>query len=144
MKLKLLLLAMVLAVTGCESVGPKAGTGAVVGGLLGATAGGIIGHQSGHGLEGAGIGAVAGAVGGGLLGNSWDKQDQQAKSVNPNYVTVLSIADMGNKGVPDDVIIDEIKRTNSVYHLTSETIDYLKKNKISDKVINYMLSTSGS
>ncbi len=42
--------------------------GATVGGLGGATVGGIIGHQSGHDLEGAAIGGAVGAVGGMLVG----------------------------------------------------------------------------
>ena len=70
-------LAAIVVLTGCESMGPKTQKGAVVGGLIGAAAGGIIGHQSGNALAGAGIGAALGAVGGGVVGNAWDKQDKQ-------------------------------------------------------------------
>lgn len=127
---------------GCESMGPKTQTGAVAGGALGAVAGGVIGHQSGRGVEGAAIGAAVGALGGGLLGNAWDKEDKKAQETNPNYITIAGIVDMAAKGMPGDVIIEEIKRTKSVYHLTSETINYMKQNKVSDKVIDYMLTTS--
>ncbi len=48
--------------------------GAALGGLGGAALGGIIGHQSGHGVEGALIGAGAGAVGGALIGEQMDKK----------------------------------------------------------------------
>jgi uncharacterized protein YcfJ len=137
------LLVSMLVLAGCETSGPKTKTGAVTGGLLGATAGGIIGHQSGHGLEGAGIGAAIGALSGGLLGNSWDQQDKESLAVNPNYLTYPAIVDMAAKGTPDAVIISEIQRTGSVYHLNSEIITYLKQNKVGDKVIDYMLGTAG-
>ena len=132
-------LSFVLIATGCQSMGEKTKTGAVMGGLIGAAAGGIIGHQSGHGLEGAAIGAGAGALTGGLIGSSMDKK---AMETNPNHLAITSIVDMASKDVPDDVIIDEIKRTKSVYDLSSETITYLKKNKVSDKVIDVMMATS--
>ena len=138
------LLALSLALAGCQSTGPKTKTGAVAGGLIGAAAGGIIGHQSGHGLEGAGIGAAVGALGGALLGSSMDQADKQALAANPEHLPLTKIAELGSQGTPDEVIIAEIRRTNSVYQLNSEIITYLKQNKVGDKVIDYMLSTSKS
>jgi uncharacterized protein YcfJ len=138
-----LLIALVFILAGCETTGPKTKTGAVAGGIIGATAGGIIGHQSGHGLEGAGIGAAVGALSGALVGSSMDQMDKQALAVNPEHLTVINIAEMGKKGVPDAVIISEIQRTHSVYRLNSEIITYLKQNKVSDKVIDYMLAAGG-
>lgn len=134
----ILFLAALLICAGCETAGPKTKTGAIGGGLLGATIGGIVGHQSGHGLEGAAIGAATGAVAGGLIGNRMDKR---AMAVNPNHIPLTKIVEMISKGTPDAVIIDEIKRTRSVYDLNSELITYLKKNKASDRLIDYMLST---
>lgn len=131
-------LVVVLICTGCETTGQKTTTGAVGGGLVGAAVGGIIGHQSGHGLEGAAIGAVTGAVAGGLIGNQMDKK---AMAINPNHIPLTKIAEMTSQGIPDAVIIDEIKRTRSVYDLNSELITYLKSNKASDRLIDYMLST---
>lgn len=137
-----LLILATVALFGCESMGPKAKTGAVVGGLVGATAGGIIGNQVGSPLVGAGIGAAVGALGGGMLGNSWDQQDKAAVAVNPNHLALTKIAEMGDQGTPDAVIISEIQRTHSVYQLNSEIITYLKQHKISDKVVDYMMSTA--
>ena len=134
-----IVIAFVLA--GCESAGPKTTTGAIAGGLIGATAGGIIGYQSHNGLAGAGIGAVAGAVGGGLIGNSMDKKDKAASAVNPYYIPVTKIVEMVSQGAPDSLIIGEIQRTHSTYSLSSEAITYLKNNKVSDQVIDYMLGT---
>ncbi|MFA4889196.1 MAG: glycine zipper 2TM domain-containing protein [Candidatus Omnitrophota bacterium] len=139
-----LVLVLAVALVGCESMGPKAKTGAVVGGVVGAAAGAVIGHQMHSGVAGGLIGAAVGAVGGGLLGNEWDKADEAAKAENPAHLTTAAIIDMAAKGMTDDAIISEIKRTNSTYHLTSETITYLKQNKVSDKVIDYMLGTASS
>lgn len=139
---KIIILFLALSLLGCESMGPKTKTAAVTGGVIGAVAGGVIGHQMGEGVAGAAIGAAVGAVGGGLLGNEWDKADQKSLEDNPNYITIAGIVDMAAKGMPDDVIIEEIKRTKSVYHLSAETIGYLKNNKVSNKVVDYMLATT--
>jgi uncharacterized protein YcfJ len=136
----LVFLSFVLIVAGCQSMGEKTKGGALIGGIVGAGAGGIIGHQSGHGGEGAAIGAAVGALSGGLIGNQMDKSDKDAKAVNPDHLGTLQIVDMASKGVPDDVIIEEIRRTNSTYNLTSETIAYLKENGVSDKVLDEMLA----
>lgn len=60
---------------------------------------------------------------------------------NPNYMPLTSIVHMASQGVPDVVIIDEIKRTGSVYKLNSEIITYLKQNSVSDEVIDFMMQT---
>lgn len=135
-----LFIALAFLLAGCESMGPKTKTGAVAGGLIGATAGGIIGHQSGSGLEGAAIGAAVGALSGGLIGSAMDDADKKALAVNPSHITLMKIAEMGSQGVPDSVIIGEIQRTRSTYQLNSEIITYLKNNKVSDKVIDYMIT----
>lgn len=132
-----LLLISALCLTGCASMGEKTKTGAVAGGLLGAIAGGIVGHQSGHGLEGAAIGGAAGALGGGVIGNQMDKK---ALTANPEHITVIKLVEMTKNNIPDAVIISEIKRTKSVYDLTSEVITYLKENGVSHRVVDYMLS----
>lgn len=68
------------AILACSLVscatGPRAQTGAVIGGLTGAAAGGIIGNQSGRGLEGAAIGAGLGALAGNAIGNSQDQRER--------------------------------------------------------------------
>ena len=128
--------------SGCDTMGEKTATGAVAGGVLGAAAGGIIGHQHGYGTQGALIGAGLGAVTGGLIGNSMDQHDRQAVAMNPGYLPLPQVAAMGAQGTPDSIIISEIQRTRSVYHLNSEIITYLKQNRVSDQVIDYMMSTS--
>ncbi len=129
---------LALALSGCESVGSGTKKGAGIGALGGAALGGIIGHQSGHGWEGALIGGAAGAAGGGLVGNRMDKKREAEQG--DAYLSLMEIAKMGHDGVPDEVIISEIKRTKSRYDLDSKTIAYLKENKVGDRVIDYMLA----
>ena len=131
-----LCLILVVFTAGCASMGEKAKTGTVAGGLLGAAVGGIVGHQSGHGIEGAAIGGAVGVLSGGLIGN---QMDEKALAANPDHITVIKIVELTAKGIPDAVIISEIQRTKSVYTLTSEVITYLKENGVSDRVIDYML-----
>lgn len=132
-----LCLILVVFTAGCATMGEKAKTGSVAGGLLGAVAGGVIGHQSGHGLEGAAIGGAVGVLSGGLIGNQMDKK---ALAANPNHITVIKIVELTANDIPDAVIISEIQRTKSVYILTSEVITYLKEKGVSDRVVDYMLS----
>jgi uncharacterized protein YcfJ len=138
---KLLYIALVVSlfvVSGCASMSEGSKKGAATGGLLGATAGAIIGHQSGSGIEGAAIGAAGGALAGAMIG---DKMEN-ARRNNPNHFAITEIVEYAQKGVPDDVIIQQIDRTQSKYYLTTETIVYLKNNNVSDKVINYMIATT--
>jgi len=59
---------LVAFVTGCTTTQKGAGTGAAVGGGLGA----IIGHQSGETAKGAALGAAIGGLGGALVGEQMD------------------------------------------------------------------------
>jgi hypothetical protein len=66
--------AMIAAVTGCQSYAQGGGLGAALGGAAGA----IIGHQSGHALEGAAIGAVVGGLTG-LVAHDIKAQKQKKR-----------------------------------------------------------------
>lgn len=60
---------------------------------------------------------------------------------NSSYLPITSIANMCSQGIPEEVIIDEIKRTGSTYKLTSESIEYLRQNGAGDGLINFMLGS---
>ena len=75
---------------------------------------------------------------------SYYEVEKDTPAVNSNYLPITSIANMASQGLPDAVIIDEIKKTNSVYKLNSEIITYLKQNGASDQLIDFMLETSKS
>jgi len=129
--------------SGCQS---KTGTGALVGGGLGAGAGALIG-----GGQGALIGGAIGVIGGGLIGAALDEQDaENLKRESPRTynrvdngenLTVNDIISMHRAGISDAKIIELIDKTGSVYHLNTYQIDRLKKAGVSDTVINYMMNT---
>jgi len=127
---------LILVCLGCAENKTRVAEGAVAGGGLGALAGGLMG-----GGRGAGIGAAIGATGGALIGSQIEKkpQGEAAAVANPQQLSVMQVVDLKKQGAPDDVIIDEIKRTNSKFSLSADTIDYLKKQGISNNVIDVMM-----
>lgn len=132
-----------LLLVGCES---KAGTGALVGAGGGALVGGLAG-----GGTGALIGGAVGAGTGALIGYALDEQDRKImESRSPQTLeridrgqpmTVQDVKNMSRSGLKDETIINQIKASNSVYHLTSEQIIDLKKAGVSENVIDYMIET---
>ena len=130
--------------TSCES---KAGTGAIIGGVAGTGVGAAVG-----GPAGAAIGAGAGAVGGAIIGATLDAHDRRnVDRQNPQtlqridhgeQLSVHDVISLHKSGVRDEKIIDLMKKTNSRYRLNSYQIDRLEKAGVSQRVINYMLSTT--
>ena len=126
------------------------GSGALIGGAFGALTGAVIGGPR-NGGAGALIGAAAGAIGGGLIGNSMDReQEARLKAEAPQtYIKIdqgqaLSIPDvkaLAASKVSDDVIINQINSTHSFFHLSANDIIDLSNGGVSDKVVNYMIST---
>lgn len=66
---------------------------------------------------------------------------QQPGYAGAALLTLNNIIGMASQGLSDDQIISEMQRTGSVFYLTVEDITFLKNNGVSDRVINYMLST---
>jgi outer membrane lipoprotein SlyB len=142
-----------VVLTGCQNPdGTQNNTagGALIGGAIGAVTGAAIGGSR-HGGPDALIGAAAGAVGGLLIGNSMD-QEQNARlraQAPQTYVKVdqgqpLSVADvkaLAKAGINEDVIINQIKNSRTVYHLSTADIIDLRDSGVSDKVVNYMINT---
>jgi len=124
-----IILSFVFVVAGCATNKSRVAEGAGIGGAVGAIAGGIIGHQSGHALEGAAIGGAAGAGGGAIVGAQIKKTTQ---------ATMQQIVDWTKQGVSSDVIISRIKTANQKYSLTADDIDYLKRQGVSQRVIETM------
>lgn len=147
--LAVLIFSFALVSAGCQNAKSRAVEGAVIGGVLGAATGGIIGHQNHHGGEGAGIGAAVGAITGGLIGSQIKKKGQSGQPVSAtatevtkdagnNQMSVLQVIELSKQGVTDDIIIDKIKKTNSKFNLSAEDVEYLKKQGVSQKVIEAM------
>lgn len=147
----LLSLAILFAGAGCQSSPNRTGEGALMGGLLGAGAGAIIGNQA-HDrdqgrTQGALIGGVVGALGGALAGSQVQKQPQQqpqqqtvqqAQAANPNQMPIQQIVDMSKQGVNEDVIVDRIRMSNSKYSLSVTDVEYLRGQRVTQKVISAM------
>ena len=138
----------VLLTTGCSSLSNTEG-GALAGGALGAGTGALIGKATGHTGAGALIGAGVGAVSGGLVGNAIDKSEEKTAAMvaaanNPprGPLGITDVAQLAQAHVSDQVIIDQIRTTGSVFHLSSTDTIWLKQNGVSDPVVQEMLATA--
>ena len=151
--LNLGLVTSVVGLTGCQNpdgTQNNTGSGALIGGAMGAITGSAIGGRH-YGGQDALIGAAAGALAGGLIGNSMDReQEARLKAQAPQtYVKVdqgqpLSIADvkaLAKAGISEDVIINQIKNSRTVYHLSAADIIDLRDAGVTDRVVNYMINT---
>jgi len=155
-KLKFLTLALVssaVVLTGCQYPNGEpnnTASGALIGGAMGAIAGAAIGGPR-NGGAGALIGAAAGAITGGVIGNSMD-QEQAAElraQAPQTYVRVqqgqpLSIADvkaLAAARLSDDVIINQIRNSHTVFHLSTADIIDLHNSGVSENVINFMINS---
>jgi len=133
----------ILALASCES---KAGTGALVGGGLGTGIGALAG-----GGAGAAIGAGAGVVGGAIVGAALDSSDRRQlerrspetlrRIDNNQQLNMSDVKSMSQAGISDDVIISQIRKTNSRFHLTTSQIIELKNAGVSQRVIDFMINT---
>lgn len=149
--LKLTTVGLACLLAGCvnpDGSPNNTGSGALVGGAVGALAGAAIGGSR-HGGPDALIGAAAGALTGALIGNSADREQEAhwravAPPPPPPPPAPTGLADvkaMARAGVSDDVIIEQMRTTRTIYHLAASDIISLRDAGVSDKVLNFMLST---
>ena len=134
------ILALVFVVSSCASNKTRVGEGAGIGGVVGAITGGIIGHQSGHGVEGALIGGAVGSAGGAVVGSQMEKstQDTQVVVQPTQQLTMQQIVDLTKQGVSSDDIISKIKAAKPTYALTEDDLTYLRRENVSQRVIETM------
>ncbi|MBU0548313.1 MAG: tRNA (adenine(58)-N(1))-methyltransferase non-catalytic subunit TRM6 [Candidatus Omnitrophica bacterium] len=132
------ILVFVLIVCGCQTNKTRVAEGAGIGGTIGAIAGGIIGFQSGHPVQGAAIGGAIGAGTGAAVGAQINKPTQDTSSQAPGQLTMQQIVDLTKQGVSSDEIIAKIKAANSKYSLTADDLEYLRKQGVSQRVIETM------
>jgi surface antigen len=128
------------------------GKGALAGGALGAGTGAIISKATGGNAgPGAVVGGLIGAVAGGAIGNEHDRREKealfdrarQAEDRAAAASTQLGMGDvmqLAKDGHADDVIINQIRTTNSTYQLSTEDLRMLRANQVSDRVIVEMQS----
>ncbi len=135
-----------IALVSCQT---KTQTGALTGAALGAGTGALIG-----GGQGALIGGAVGAIGGGLIGAALDDTDRKAlqqqspktlsKVDRGQQLSVYDIKEMSRANIQDDVIISQIKATNSEFHLSTADIIDLKNSGVSQRVIDAMIRSGQS
>lgn len=148
----LLVVSLGVGAAACQN---KTQTGALVGGLGGAGVGAAIGSASGNAGKGALIGGAVGLVGGGLVGHGMDKSDEkkqrQAREdrryeersyARSERVTRDDIVDWTEDGVSDEVIIDRIERSDTVFRLSAKDQNTLRDFGVSEDVIRAMKNTA--
>lgn len=135
--------AIILNLTSCES---KTGTGALVGGGVGAGTGALI-----AGGKGAAIGGAVGIVGGAIVGHLLDEEDNRKVSQespataqrvnNGEQLTVNDIIALHKAGLSDHKICQLIDKTHSKYKLSASSIHRLERAGVSSKIIDHMNRT---
>jgi hypothetical protein len=111
---------------------------------LGAGAGAIIGNQLGHTGTGALLGGALGAISGGLMGNAVDDVERQADArvaaaTAPANLTVGDVVQMTHSGVAEETILSSIRSTNGNFRLTASDIVSLHNQGVGDRVIQGMI-----
>jgi outer membrane lipoprotein SlyB len=139
-----------LLLSGCTSPQGRpdyTASGALAGGATGA----VVGSMTSHPGTGAAVGAAVGAVAGGIIGHGMDQeQEAQLRAQAPQTLqrieesqpmTVADIVSMAHAGVGDDLIISQIRNSRTVYRLKTADIIELKRDGVSERVIDFMINT---
>ncbi len=132
----LVLAVFVCVVSGCAQNQTRIGEGTAIGGVLGAAAGEIVGHQTHHDLAGVLVGGAIGAAGGAAVGAQIKKPVPTEPQAG--QVTIQQVVNWTKEGLPGDEIISRIKASNASYSLTRDDLDYLRKQGVSQRVIETM------
>jgi outer membrane lipoprotein SlyB len=129
---------------GCESMN-NTDKGVLAGGGLGAVAGALAGgprHAGAGALVGGAIGAVAGGLTGHAIDNSEKKAAAREAALRNPPLSLEDVAKLTASGASDEVIINQIRSTGSVYHLAAEHIIWLQNNGVREPVIKEMQATA--
>jgi hypothetical protein len=93
------------------------------------------------------IGAGAGALGGALLGNQVDKSERKEEQAQLAAATAAArqgplgltdVVQLAQEHISDEIIINQIRSTGSVFQLSATDISWLKANGVSDAVVMEM------
>ena len=137
-----------MCLNGCQSMS-NTDKGVLAGGGIGAGTGAVIGsatHNTGAGaLIGGAVGALAGGLTGAAIDDSERKQDAKlaAATAPPAHgpLRIEDVAQLARDHISDEVIVNQIRTSATVYRLTVDDINYLKQNGVSDLVIAEMQNT---
>jgi hypothetical protein len=133
---------------GCQSMS-NTDKGALAGGGIGAGTGAVIGSATHNTGAGALIGGAVGALAGGLTGAAIDESERKrdaklaAATAPPAHgpLRIEDVAQLARDHISDEVIINQIRTSATVFRLTVDDINYLKQNGVSDLVIAEMQNT---
>jgi surface antigen len=127
----------VVWLAGCATpVGPNQMGGTVIGGATGAVIGGLATDSAG----GAVVGGVIGALAGALVGKDIDDSLRQ-RVVQGQPLAIGDIKALSRAGIGDDLIVNQITATRTVYQLSTAQIIDLRDAGVSPKVIDFMIGT---
>ena len=122
-------------------------SGALAGAIIGAGTGALIAENE----DGAIIGGAIGSIAGSIIGDSLDHQEQRFlyhnspttlhRIENRQDLSLYDIIALNEARISDQIIINQIISTESIYYLSAQDIIFLKKSGISDHVINFMIKT---
>ena len=126
-------LAPLLLVAGCQT---NTGTGLLAGGAIGAAT-----HHAGTGAL---IGAAAGSTIGGLAGASEDHHERQMARADAEHraMGLQDVVALTKSGTSDQIIINQINTSGTIYHLSGAEIQWLHDSGVHDPVIETMQATA--
>ena len=140
----LILLLPGLITCGCASMN-NTEKGVAAGGVIGAGTGALVGNAVGHTGAGALIGAGVGALSGGLIGNAADESEKKAQARAAAQARAMGMTDvvaLTQQHVSEAIIINQIRASGAVFHLSAQDIVWLKENGVTDVVVNEMQMTA--
>jgi hypothetical protein len=89
-----------------------------------------------------------GAIGGAIVGHSLDQADAandhsaeyeyDRRHSSEQWISKADVIDMTRRGVSEDVIIDRIQRSGTVFQLTAADENDLRDHDVSESVIRVM------
>src|SRR5437879_5136444 len=123
-------LAPLVCLNGCQSMS-NTDKGVLAGGGIGAGTGALIGSATHHTGAGALIGGAVGALAGGLTGAAIDDSErkQDAKLVAATAppargpLRIDEVAQMARDHISDEVIINQIRTSRTIFNLSVEDIN---------------------
>jgi Zn-dependent alcohol dehydrogenase len=139
-----------LFLVGCQGMS-HTDKGVLGGAAIGTGVGAAIGSATKNTGAGAVIGGLAGGLAGGLVGNSIDETEKRqearlaaAQAAQPPAppLGLTDIVQMAQQRISDSIIIQQIRTTHSVYHLSPADLQWLNANGVSDAVVMEMQATA--
>ncbi len=135
-----------LALLACFSSGCESMSNTAKGGLVGGGLGAGLGAAAGGG-KGALLGGIIGTGIGGLVGNDVDHQEKKQKeyelaaaqsAASGPRLGMTEVIQLTQQGLPENVIINQIRNTGSTFQLSVEDLRTLQANHVSPNVVGEM------